>query len=81
MRKSALARKRTAPDLDVWKIWSSCLALPWNLHLSLSPHIQTSVVHTEPVPGGAWHPAKATQGEITCASTSRNELKCTVSYS
>lgn len=71
MRKSAWAMSRTTPNLDVWKIWSRHLALPWKLCLSLNPHIQISNVHTEPVTGGAWHPTIIIEGKITLASTRR----------
>lgn len=72
MRKSALVMSSTAPNLDVWKTWSRCLALPWKLHLYLSPHIQTSNIYTElcPIIGEIWHLAKITEGGITLASTS-----------
>jgi len=72
-RESALVMTSPAPNLDMWKTWSRYLALPWKLHLYLSPHIQTSNMYTEPCPiiGETWHLAKITEGEIPLASTRR----------
>lgn len=73
VKAAVLAMTSTAPNLDVWKTYSSCLALPWKLCLYLSPHIWMSNIYTEPCPiiRETWYLAKITEGKITLASTSR----------